>query len=93
MDCISHHTGAGIGLQLKVSTGEIVEQAIRLDFLVSNNETEFEVILVKIDLTQSMSNTEVVVVVIILAPTSSTSMSTTSSLFLIATSYLLAYII
>ena len=46
MDGASRHKGAGFGLQLKALTGERVEQVIRLDF----NETEYEAILVGIDL-------------------------------------------
>ena len=34
----SRQTRAGIGLQLKAPTGEMIEQAIRLDFPASNNE-------------------------------------------------------
>ena len=56
MEDASLHTGAGISLQLKAPTGEIVEQAIRLDFLASNNETKYEAILAGIDLAQSVSS-------------------------------------
>ena len=52
----SRQTGAGVGLQLKALIGERVEQAIRLDFPASNNETEYEAILVEIDLAQSVSS-------------------------------------
>ena len=55
MDDTSCHTGVGVGLQLKGPTGEIVEQAIRVDFPTSNNETEYEAILTGIDLAQSIS--------------------------------------
>ena len=55
MDGTSSQTGARVGLQLKVPIRERVEQAIRLDFPASNNETEYEVILVGIDLDQSLS--------------------------------------
>ena len=41
MEDASLHTGAVISLQLKAPTGEIVEQAIRLDFPASNNETKY----------------------------------------------------
>ena len=50
VDGTSLHTGVGVGLQLKAPTRERVEQAIRLDFPTSNNETEYEAILVGIDL-------------------------------------------
>ena len=52
MDGASRQTGVEVGLQLKASTGERVEQAIRLDFLASNNKTKYEAILVRIDITQ-----------------------------------------
>ena len=46
VDGASRHKGAGFSLQLKALTGERVEQVIRLHF----NETEYEAILVGIDL-------------------------------------------
>ena len=55
MDNASRHTGAGIGLQLKSSSGEVIEKAIRLDFPASKNETKYEAILTEIDLAQSVS--------------------------------------
>ena len=54
VDGASRHTGAGVGLQLKAPTEEVVEQSIQLDFPASNNKTEYEAILAKIDLTQSV---------------------------------------
>ena len=45
MDGASRQTGAELGLQLKALTGEIIEQAIHLDFPVSNNEAEYEAII------------------------------------------------
>ena len=42
--------GAGLRLQLKAPIGEIIEQAIRLDFPASNNEAEYEAIIAGIDL-------------------------------------------
>ena len=50
----SHQMEAGVSLQLRVSTGERIEQAMRLDFLVSKNETGYEVILARVDLTKSV---------------------------------------
>ena len=50
MDEASHQMGVGAGLQLKAPTEERVEQAIRLDFPASNNDTEYEAILVGINL-------------------------------------------
>ena len=42
VDCASRHTGVGLGLQLEAPTREVIEHAIRLDFLASNNEAEYE---------------------------------------------------
>ena len=50
MDGASRQTGVGLGLQLKAPTGEVIEQAIRLDFSTSNNEAEYEAIIVGLDL-------------------------------------------
>ena len=56
MDGALRHTGASLGLQLKALTGEIIRQAIRLDFPASNNEAEYEVIIAEIDLVISISS-------------------------------------
>ena len=45
MDGVSRKTGADVGLQLKAPTGERIEQDIQLDFPASNNEVEYEAIL------------------------------------------------
>ena len=47
--------GAGVSLKLKAPTGERIEQAIQLDFPASNNEVEYNAILVGIDLIISVS--------------------------------------
>ena len=57
----SRHTRVGVGLQLKAPTGERVEQAIRLDFPTSNNETEYEAILAGVDLVQSISSEKLLI--------------------------------
>ena len=57
----SRQTGAGIGFQLKALTGETIEQAIRLHFPASNNQTEYEAILVGIDLTHSISSRKLII--------------------------------
>ena len=49
MDGASQKIGADIGLQLKAPIGERIEQAIWLDFPTSNNEANYEAILVGID--------------------------------------------
>ena len=56
MDDASHQTGAGVDLQLKDPSEERIEQAIRLDFSTSNNETEYEAILVRINLEKFVSS-------------------------------------
>ena len=61
VDRASSQTGAGIGFQLKAPTGERVEQTIRLDFLASNNETEYEASLTGIDLAQSVSSEKLLI--------------------------------
>ena len=50
VDRASRKTGAGIGLQLKSPGGDKIEQAIRLGFNVSNNESEYKAILSGIEL-------------------------------------------
>ena len=55
VDNASHQTRVGVGLQLKALIGERIEQAIRLDFSTSNNETEYEAILAGIDLATFVS--------------------------------------
>ena len=50
IDGASWQTGAGVGLQLKSPAGEKIEQAIRLGFNTSNNESEYEAILAGIEL-------------------------------------------
>ena len=54
-------TGAGVSLQLKALTGERIEHAIQLGFPASNNETEYEAILVGVDLTKSVSSKKLIV--------------------------------
>ena len=61
MDGDSRKTGAGVGLQLKAPTGERIEKTIRLDFPASNNEAEYEAILVGIDLTISVSSKKIII--------------------------------
>ena len=56
MDDASHHTGAGVGFQLKAPIRERVEQVIRLKFPVSNNEIEYEAILVGVHFAQFVSS-------------------------------------
>ena len=55
VDGASRQTEAGIGLQLKSPIGEKIEQAIRLGFNASNNESEYEAILAGIELAATVS--------------------------------------
>ena len=61
VDGASCQTGVGVGLQLKAQNGERMEQAILLDFLTSNNEAEYEAILVGIDLAISVSSEKIII--------------------------------
>ena len=55
VDGASRQTGAGFCLQLKSPVGEKIEQTIRLGFSTSNNESEYEAILVRIELAATVS--------------------------------------
>ena len=61
MDDASQQMGVGLGLQLKASTREIIEQAICLGFPTSNNEVEYEAIIAEIDLTISVSSEKIII--------------------------------
>ena len=61
MDGPSRQTGAGLGLQLKAPTREIIEQAIRLDFPASKNEAKYEAIIAGLDLTISVSLEKIII--------------------------------
>ena len=51
VDGVSRVSRSRIGLVLQSPNRELIEQAIRLNFLASNNEAEYEVVLVGLDLT------------------------------------------
>ena len=55
VDVASRSSGSGVGLLLQSSTGEQLEQAIRLGFPVLNNEIEYEAILSGLDLALTLS--------------------------------------
>ena len=55
VDGASQQTRAGIGLQLNSPSSEKIEQAIRLGFSASNNESEYKAILAKIELAATVS--------------------------------------
>ena len=61
MDGASQQTRAGLGLQLKAPTGEVIEQAIRLSFHAYKNEVEYEAIIAGLDLEISMSLEKIVI--------------------------------
>ena len=61
MDSASRQTGVGVGLQLKAPTRERIKQAIRLDFLASNNEAEYKAILAGIDLAIFISLEKIII--------------------------------
>ena len=55
VDGASRQTGVSLGLQLKAPTDKVIEQAIRLNFPISNNEAEYEAIIAEVDLAISVS--------------------------------------
>ncbi|KAL6347350.1 hypothetical protein AAG906_016825 [Vitis piasezkii] len=55
VDGASKVSGSGIGLLFQSSTGEQLEHAIQLGFPVSNNEAEYEAILVELSLALTLS--------------------------------------
>ena len=55
VDGASRSSGSGVGLLLQYPTREHLEQAIRLGFLASNNEAEYEAILSGLDLALALS--------------------------------------
>ena len=55
VDGVSRQTGAGIGLQLKSSSGDKIEHVIRLGFSASNNESKYKAILVGLELAAALS--------------------------------------
>ena len=61
MDRASRQTGARVGLQLEALSRERVEHTIPLDFPVSNNEIEYEAIIARIDLAQSVSSEKLLI--------------------------------
>ena len=54
-------TRLGVGLQLKATTREMIEQTIRLDFPTSNNEIEYEAILPGVNLAKSVSSEKLII--------------------------------
>ena len=56
VDGASRQTGAGLGLKIKALIGEVIKQAICLNFPTSNNEVEYEAVIAGLDLAISMSS-------------------------------------
>ena len=61
MDGASHQTRVSIGFQLKSPARERIKQAIHLSFSVSNNESEYEAILVGIELAVIVSTDKLLI--------------------------------
>ena len=55
IDGASRQSRVGIGLQLRISSGDKIEQAIQLGFSASNNESEYEAILAGLELAVALS--------------------------------------
>ena len=50
----ANHRGSGVGLVLLSPKKIIIEKSLRLDFSVTNNETEYEALLVGMTIVQKM---------------------------------------
>ena len=61
IDGASRQTRMGIGLQLKSSSKDKIEQAIRFEFNASINESEYEAILVELELAATLSTDKLLV--------------------------------
>ena len=55
IDRASRQSGAGIGLHLRTLSGDKIEQLIRIGFSAFNNESEYEAILVGLELAAAVS--------------------------------------
>ena len=60
-DGASRQIGADIGLQLKSPSGDKIEQAIRLSYSASNNESVYEAILAGIELAAALSMDKLII--------------------------------
>ena len=61
IDGASRKTREGISLQLRSPYGDKIEQAIRLGFSASNNESEYEAILAGLELATTLSTSKLLV--------------------------------
>ena len=59
VDGVSNQKGSGIGLVLISFEKVIVEKSLRLDFLATNNEVEYETLLMGIAMVQRMGGKSV----------------------------------
>ena len=57
VDGVANHRGSGVGLVLISPERIIIEKSLRLGFLVTNNEAEYEALLVGIDVNPSRITT------------------------------------
>ena len=61
MDGALRQTGAKLELQLKAPTGEVIEQAVHLDFPAFKNEAKYKAIIVGLDLEISLSSEKIII--------------------------------
>ena len=61
VDGASLQTRAELELQLEAPIEEVIEQAVRLDFPTSNNEDEYEAIIVRLDLAIFLLSEKIVI--------------------------------
>ena len=61
VDGASPQIGVGLGLQLKAQIGEVIEQAIHLDFPTPNNEARYEAIIAWLDLAIFVSSEKIII--------------------------------
>ena len=59
VDGVSNQKGSGIGLVLISPEKVIVEKSLRLNFLATNNEAEYEVLLIEMAMVQRMGGKSV----------------------------------
>ena len=61
IDKASRQSGAGIGLKLRTLYGDKIKQSIRLGFSAFNNESEYEAILVGLELAATVSTDKLLI--------------------------------
>uniref|UniRef100_A0A803PS73 RNase H type-1 domain-containing protein n=1 Tax=Cannabis sativa TaxID=3483 RepID=A0A803PS73_CANSA len=55
VDGSSNNRGCGLGIVLNSPQGDVIQRAIKCDFKVTNNETEYEALLARLDLAKEMN--------------------------------------